>query len=138
MFGIEPFMGWAQLMKAETLYGMGNFEEAEEAYYMILGVAQWRGPIFAEATYGMGKCRMSRDDFEGGHTFFQRTYLLFKAYDSGNWAAKGYLAAADCLIKMGRNQDAINTLNDMLANEYPNDNPLAEQVREQLKKIGGV
>lgn len=138
LFGIEPFMGWAQLMKADTLYGMGNFEEAEEAYYMILGVAQWRGPIFAEATYGMGKCRMSRDDFEGGHTFFQRTYLLFKAYDSGNWAAKGYLAAADCLIKMGRNQDAINTLNDMLANEYTNDNPLAEQVREQLKKIGGV
>jgi tetratricopeptide (TPR) repeat protein len=138
LFGVEPFMGWAQLMKADTLYDMGKFEEAEEAYYMILGVSQWRGPIFAEATYGMGKCRMGQGDLEVAHTFFQRTYLLFKAYDSGNWAAKGYLAAADTLVKLGRNQDAIQTLKDMLANEYTNNNPLAEQVREQLKKIGGV
>ena len=138
LFGVEPFMGWAQLMKADTLYGMGRFEEAEQAYYMILGVSQWRGPIFAEATYGMGKCRMARGDLEGAHTFFQRTYLLFKAYDNGTWAAKGYLAAADTLIKLNRNQDAIKTLKDMLANEYTNNNPLAEQVREQLKKIGGV
>ena len=138
LFGVEPFMGWAQLMKADTLYGMGKYEEAEEAYYMILGVSQWRGPIFAEATYGMGKCRMGRTDLEGAHTFFQRTYLLFKAYEGGSWAAKGYLAAADCLLKLGRPQDAIKTLKDMLANEYTNNNPLAEQVRQQLKKIEGV
>ena len=105
---------------------------------MILGISQWRGPIFAEATYGMGQCRMGRGDLEGAHTFFQRTYLLYKAYDSGTWAAKGYLAAADCLIKLDRNQDAVKTLNDMLANEYTKSNPLAEQGREQLKKIGGV
>lgn len=138
LFGVEPYMGWAQLMKADTLYGLGQFEEAEEAYYMIVGVSQWRGPIFAEATYGMGKSRLGRGDLEGAHTFFQRTYLLFKAYDNGNWAAKGYLAAADTLIKLDRNQDAINTLNDMLANEYTENNPLADQAREQLKKIGGA
>lgn len=138
LFGVEPSMGWAQLMKADILYKMGKFEEAEQAYYMILGVSQWRGSIFAEATYGMGKCRMGNDDLEGAHTFFQRTYLLFKAYDNGDWAAKGYLAAADTLVKLGRNQDAVKTLEDMLSNEYTNSNPLAEQVREQLKKIGGL
>jgi TolA-binding protein len=138
LFGVEPHMGWAQLMKAETLYAMDMFEEAEEAYYMILGVSQWRGPIFAEATYGMGRCRMGRGDLEGAHTFFQRTYLLYKAYDGGTWAARGYLAAADCLVKLNRSRDAVKTLNDMLANEYTKSNPLAAQAREQLKKIGGV
>jgi len=137
LFGVEPYMGWAQLMKADALYRNGIYEEAEQAYYTILGVSPWRGPIFAEATYGMGNCRMGRGDLEGAHTFYQRTYLLFKAYDNGTWAAKGYLAAADCLIKLGRNQDAVNTLEDMLGNEYTKNNPLAEQAREQLKKIGG-
>ncbi len=136
LFGVEPHMGWAQLLKAETLYRMEKYEEAEEAYNTMMGVPQWRGPLFAEAYYGMGKCRLGRQDLEGAHAFFQRIYLLFAAYSDGDWAAKGYLAAADCLVKLGREQDAIKTLQDMLENPYTKTNPLAEKVRDQLKKLG--
>lgn len=137
LFGADAYMGWAQLVKADTLYKMEKFEEAEEAYNMVLGVPEWRGPIFAEAMYGMGRCRMGRSDLDTAHSFFQRTYLLFKSYADGDWAAKGYLAAADTLIKLGRQEDAINTLKAMLEDEYTNKNALAEQVREQLKNFGG-
>ena len=136
-FGVEVFMGWAQLLKAQALYAKGDFELAEKEYNMALNVPPWRGPIFAEAMYGMGRCRLAVSDFEGAHTFFQRTYLLFKAYDDGDWAARGYLAAADCLNKMHRKTEAVKTLKAMLEDEYTKRNPLAEQVREQLKSYGG-
>lgn len=137
MFGAEAFMGWAQIIKADTEFKMDKYEEAEASYNMCLGVAEWRGPIFAEAMYGMGQCRLARGDLETAHSFFQRTYLLFKGYADGDWAAKGYLAAADTLLKLGREEDAINTLKAMLEDEYTNTNPLADQVRQQLKKYGG-
>ena len=84
----------------------------------------------------MGKCRQAQDDLEAAHSFYQRTYLLFKSYDDGNWAAKGYLAAADILLKLGREEEAVKTLRTMLEDPYTNTNPMAERVRQQLKKFG--
>ncbi|MEA2067896.1 MAG: tetratricopeptide repeat protein, partial [Verrucomicrobiota bacterium] len=137
MFGADAFMGWAQIIKADTQFKMEKYEESEASYNMCMGVPEWRGPIFAESMYGMGQCRLARGELETAHSFFQRTYLLFKGYSDGDWAAKGYLAAADTLIKLGREEDAINTLKAMLEDDYTNANPLADQVRQQLKKYGG-
>ncbi|MDZ8120112.1 tetratricopeptide repeat protein [Pontiella agarivorans] len=137
MFGAEPHMGWAQIIKADTEFKMGRLEEAEASYNMILGVPEWRGPLFAEAMFGMGNCAMAAGDLEKAHSFYQRVYLLFKSYSDGDWAAKGYLAAADVLKKMGREEDAVKTLQAMLEDVYTNTNPLAEQVRLQLKKYEG-
>ena len=136
LFGAESYMGWAQLTKASTLFKMKEYDEAEDAYNMVMGVSEWRGPVFAEAMYGMGMCRMAKGDLETAHTFFQRTYLLFKSYADGDWAAKGYLAAADSLIKMDRRDDAIKTLQEMLIDDYTKTNPMAEKVRGLLRKMG--
>jgi TolA-binding protein len=136
LFGADSFMGWAQIIKADTELKMKQYETAEASFNMVMGVAEWRGPIFAEAMYGMGLCRMGRGDYATAHSFFQRTYLLFKSYADGEWAAKGYLAAADCLIKLGRDADAVNTLQKMLEDTYTNTNPLTDQARDQLKKLG--
>lgn len=137
MFGAEPFMGWAQILKADTEYKMNKLTEAEASYNMVMGVPEWRGPLFAQAMFGMGNCRQAAGDLEAAHSFYQRVYLLFKSYADGEWAAKGYLASADILIKMGREEDAINTLKAMLEDTYTNTSPLAEQVRVQLKNYGG-
>ncbi len=136
MFGADPDMGWAQILKAETEFKMEKYAEAEASYNMVMGVAEWRGPLFAEAMYGMGKCRLAKGDLEAAHSFFQRVYLLYKSYSDGDWAAKGYLAAADVAFKMGEEEKAVNTLKAMLEDVYTNTNPLAEQVRQQLKKLG--
>jgi len=138
LFGVESYMGWAQITKADTLYKMGEYLEAEEAYNMILGVAEWRGAVFAEAMYGMARCRLAEEDFETAHSFFQRTYLLFKGYDGGKWAAEGYLGAADCLVRLGRDADAVNTLDAMLEDPYVNTLPQADTAREMKKKYGGA
>jgi len=137
LFGVEVYMGWAQITKADTLYKMKEYLEAEEAYNMILGVSEWRGSLYAEAMYGMARCRLVQEDYETAHSFFQRTYLLFKGYDDGKWAAEGYLGAADCLVRLGRDTDAVNTLEEMLKDPYVNTLPQADTAREMKKKLGG-
>ncbi len=129
-------MGWAQLIKANLLYEMGDYAAAEEEYNRLMGVPQWRGPLSAQATLGIGKARMAAGDLEGAHVFFQRTYLMFKAFDNGKWAADGYLAAADCLNQLGRKADAIKTLKAMLEDDYTKDQT-PDEVRALLKNYEG-
>ncbi|MBN2163297.1 MAG: tetratricopeptide repeat protein [Pontiellaceae bacterium] len=136
-FGVENFMGWAQLLKAHALFEMKDYELAEKEYNMALNVPAWRGSVAAEAMYGMGECHLALADFTKAHSFFQRTYLQFKAYDNGDWAAKGYLAAADCLMRLNEKEKAVSTLQAMLEDKYTENNPLAEEVRDLLKNIGG-
>jgi tetratricopeptide (TPR) repeat protein len=138
LFGPVPHMGWAQLAKGDCLYKMGEYEEAENAYNAVMGVSEWRGPIFAKAYIGMALCRIGRSDYETAHSFYQRTYLLFKSYDDGTWAADGYLGAAECLNLLGRDEDAVNTLNEMLEDTYVNTLPQADRARELKKKYGGA
>ncbi len=136
LFGVEDYMGWAQITKADTLYKMGDYEESEKAYNTIMGVPEWRGGLYAEAYIGMARCRLATQDFETAHSFYQRTYLLFKGYDDGKWAADGYLGAADCLVRLGRNADAVKTLDEMLEDEYVNTLPQTDTARELKKKYG--
>ena len=151
LFGIERFMGWAQLFKARALFEMKDYAAAEKEFNMALNVPAWRGPVTAEATYGMGECRLANAEaakangdsqevtkaLEGAHSFFQRTYLQYKAYDDGKWAADGYLAAAECLLKLNRKDDAVNTLNAMIQDKYTASTAQAGKARAMLKDIGG-
>jgi TolA-binding protein len=138
LFGVDSFMDWAQLIKADTLYHLGMYKEAEDAYNTVMGVAEWRGVAFAKAMLGMGRCRMAEQDYKTAHSFFQRTYLMFKGYDNGKWAADAYLEAANCLAKLGRNADVVKTLNSMLEDSYVNTLPQAEIARKMKKKYEGA
>lgn len=138
LYGADSFMGWSQVIKGDSLLEMKLYDDAEEAYNTVMGVPAWRGPLYAEAMYGMGRVRLAKGDLEGAHTFFQRTYLLFRAYADGVWAAKGYLAAADCLLKLDRTAEAVKTWEDMIKNDYVNTLPEADTAKELIKKHGGA
>ncbi len=138
IYGADVYMGWAQIIKADTLFKQRKYDEAEDAYKLITSVPEWRGPLAAEAMYGMGRCRKASGDLETAHNFFQRTYLLYKAYDNGKWAAEGYLSAAECLLEMDREADAVKTWRAMLKEGYVNTLPQAETAKELIKKHGGA
>ncbi|OUX37796.1 MAG: hypothetical protein CBE26_02395 [Kiritimatiellaceae bacterium TMED266] len=135
LFGADAYMDWAQLMKAEAQAEMDDFEAAEESYNMILGVAEWRGATYAKAMMGLGNCRVQQDELEKAHSFYQRIYLLFKGYDEGLWAAKGYLAAAEVLESLGREDEARSTLQAMLDDSYTQSHSLASEARERLERL---
>ena len=102
---------------------------------MILGVAEWRGAPYGKAMIGLGNCRLQQDELEKAHSFFQRVYLLFKGYDDGLWAAKGYLAAAQTLETLGREDEARSTLQAMLDDSYTQSHRLASEARERLERL---
>lgn len=135
LFGADAYMDWAQIMKAEAQFAMRDYEEAEESYNMVLGVAEWRGATYARAMIGMGNCRLEKNDLDAAHSFFQRVYLLFKGYDDGLWAAQGYIAAAETLEALGRLEEAENTLLSMIEDSYTQDHPLVEKAQEILKRL---
>ncbi|MCF7848384.1 MAG: tetratricopeptide repeat protein [Kiritimatiellales bacterium] len=133
IFGADYFMDWAQITKANVLRKLGRFEEAFKEYNHVLGVTEWRGPIFAEAMCGMGQCRKAQGNYEKAFAYFQRTYLLYKGYDNGYWAAEAYLGSVECLRSMGDEVQAVKTLHAMLEDDYVNELPQAETARKLLK-----
>ncbi len=138
IYGADTFMGWAYTMEGDIQIKTKQYKKAEDAFGAIKGVASWRGPLYAQADFGMGRARLAAEDFEGAHTFFQRTYLLYRGYDGGKWAADGYMAAADCLLKLGREADAVKTWQKMLEDEYVNTLPQAATAKKLIKKHGGA
>jgi len=138
IYGADTFMGWAQMIKAQTLFKQKNYVDAYDAYNVVVNVAGWRGPLHAEAMNGMASCRKAQGKLEDAHNLYQRTYLLYKAYDDGKWAADAYLAAANCLIELGRVPDAVKTWQDMLENGYVNTLPQVDVAKKMIKKYGSA
>lgn len=138
MFGQgAEYLGWAQLLLADTLLELNRYEESAKAYQMIAGVPEWRGALSAQGTLGMAKAYAGQGDLGQAYAFYQRVYLLFKSYDDGLWAAKGYLGAAQALLDLGRTEDAVKTWNAMLDDQYVAKHPLAKDALKMLKKYGG-
>ncbi len=133
LFGADSYMGWAQLMKANANYELQNYLQADKDYELITGIRDWKGALHAEAWFKRGLCRQKDGELEIAHTFYQRTYLLFRGYSDGLWAAKAYLAAANILQELGKTDEAIETLNQMLNDKYLEASPLINEARRQLE-----
>jgi tetratricopeptide (TPR) repeat protein len=131
-YGAAPDVGWAQLMKGNIEVARGEYKTAVDTYNMIFGVRAWRGPICAEAMFRMAEAWEKQANYEKAFAFYQRTYLLYKAYDEGHWAAEGYLGSARCLNKLGRGAAARNTYRALLLDEYVRDLPQAKKAMEIL------
>lgn len=135
MYGATTETGWAQLMKGNVELARGEYKKAVETFNAISSVRAWRGPVSAEAMYRMADAWYQEGNYEKAFAFFQRTYLLYKAYDGGRWAADGYLRSAECLRKMGRVTAARNTYRAMLLDEYVRDLPQAQKAKEILGPV---
>jgi tetratricopeptide (TPR) repeat protein len=140
LFGTTPEVGWAQLLKGRAEMELKKYAQAAETFNAVFNVPQWRGPISAEAMFRMADAWFAQGGEEGfrkAHAFYERTYLLYKFYDDGRWAADAYLKDAQCLselVKLGREPDykVRNIYRAMLLNEYVRDLPQADRAKEAL------
>jgi TolA-binding protein len=131
-YGATADTGWAQLMKGKIELERGEYDEAVKTLNVIPTVRVWRGPIAAEAMFRLGEAWDLQKNYEKAFAFYQRTYLLYKAYDNGRWAADGYLRSAQCLRKMGRVTAARNTYRAMLLDEYVRNLPQVQTAKDAL------
>ncbi|MDF7808168.1 tetratricopeptide repeat protein [Pontiellaceae bacterium B12219] len=126
LYGTDFDVAWAQLLKARVFLAEGDIEEAREANMSILTVPSWRGVPVAQATYQLGQVEEAAGNLAKAFAFYQRTYFQYKGHAGGYWAAEGYLASAEILKKMGRENDVRNTYRAMLFDPYVNTLPQAE------------
>ena len=132
LYGAVPDLGWAQLIQGRCFYELEQWSDAAEAFEKIFNVAGWRGPLYAEAMYMMAETQFAQGEYEKAFAFYQRTYLLYKFYAQGYWAANAYVRSAECLLKLGDANAAKNTYRAMILDSYVRDLPQADKAKEVL------
>ena len=118
------------ILRGDALRQAERLQEAMEAYGLVLSQREWRGEIWAEATFKMGKCFAEIEDLAKAQGFYERTYLAFSAYP--NWSAKAILASADLLEKMGDPDSARRTYQYFLDLPGSRDSPYYDAIRGKL------
>ncbi len=132
LYGTDFDVAWAQLLKAQVQLDQGEIALARESNMSILTVPAWRGVPVAQATYQLGQVEERAGNLEKAFGFFQRTYFQYKGHAGGYWAAEAYLASAEILKKMGRENDVRNTYRALLFDPYVNTLPQAAKARAYL------
>jgi TolA-binding protein len=66
----------AAMLRGDAFRGAGSYAAAVEAYTLILNQRDWRGEIWAEATYKVGLCFQRQGALGKAQGFFERTYCL--------------------------------------------------------------
>lgn len=131
-YGTDYDVAWAQLMKAKILTRQGDYVGAGKTLTDVFNVTGWRGESYAEAAYLLGLNAETASEFLKAHGWYQRTYVQYKGYDNGYWAAESYLGSARCLKKLGLQNDAHNTYRAMLFDKYVNSLPQAEEAAKAV------
>lgn len=127
---------------AQALYMMAQihlerrqYDEADQCYVDILGVRQWRGPIWPAALFGRGECARLRGRYDKAAAFYERIYLLYANY--ADWAGKAYVKRAECLVKMNRTREAVEVLESALAQEGLQETDAWREASATLARIRG-
>lgn len=135
-FSGSPKIPAVMLRQGELLSEMGRAKDAREKYQYILRVPEWRGVLHARALFQIGESYMAESAYAEAHGFFERTFLGYPHL--AEWSARAYLADADALVGMGAKQDAVNTLNEAVAElsaSAPAD--VLESIKAKLKELQG-
>ncbi len=125
--------GWAMLRLADMHRRRGQLEKAKEMYETVLAVKEWRGPAWAEALYGVGDTLREQGNHREAFAFFQRVYVMYQGF--AEWAARAYVASAECLVEEGRMQDAVNTCRELLNQERMKDTDAYREAGILLKRL---
>jgi len=113
-FGYQLQTGLTRKLKADALRLSKQYDAAVKTYNELLPVREWRGPLIPESLYWIGVCLQTQGKFDEAFAFFQRVYVLYDGYVE--WSAKAYEGSVQCLEKLGRRDDVVKTLQEMLSN----------------------
>ncbi len=120
--------------QAKTLMALGKLAEAKKIFEQVAGVREWRGETTAFCMYSMGQLEAQQNHWAEANAYYQRVFVAYQKFLP--WVAKSYIGSADSLEKLGKTQDAIKTLQEMLRNDKLNDFPEAGAARQKLAALG--
>jgi len=129
--GTDPRAAFSRKLQGDAFRLSGEWVKAVEAYQKVFSIRTGLGSVAPETLYWMGVCKREQGDLEKAFAFFQRVYVLYKGH--AEWAAKAYEASADCLQKLGRNAEAVQTRKEMVADPSVQNTPEGLRAAELLR-----
>ncbi|MCX6996575.1 MAG: tetratricopeptide repeat protein [Kiritimatiellaeota bacterium] len=126
---------WAQKSIGDAYRLLKRYPEAIAAYNTVLGVKDWRGPLWPEALYWIGICHLAQGAAREAFPFFQRVYVMYEGHAA--WSAKAYLQSAECLVQLKQPADAARTCEEFIGKETLAQLPEAKAARELLRQLRG-
>src|SRR4029079_18075474 len=120
--------------KARTLLELGKFDESRKLFEQVASIREWRGDATAQAIYQLGDIEARQFRYNEAIAYYRRVFVAYQKYLP--WVAKSYLKAAETFEKMGKREDAINNLREMLRNERLQPLPEFQQAQRQLRDWG--
>ncbi len=131
-YGTERDAIWAQILKGRAEAASGAFEAGRKTLQIVLKMREWRGSPYAETAFRLGELEELAGDLRRAFGWYQRTYMMYKGYADGMWAAEAYLASARCLQLLGHENEMNDTYRAMLWDSYVNRLPQADSARDAL------
>ena len=126
----------ALMLLGEICKQKRKYDEADKFYKDILGVKEWRGPLWPQALYERGECARFQRKFHEACAYYERIYLMYANYR--DWCAKAYMQRANCLVALQEREKARQTLEEMLSIKELAEGKEGTEAREMLKKIQGT
>lgn len=133
VFATRPEAGQALLILGDLFFDQRKFKDADKCFKDILGVREWRGPMWPAALFGRGECARKQRRFREATAYYERIYLMYGHYR--DWAVKAYLQRAVCLMQLQEKGKARETLQEMLANAELAGSEEARKARELLERL---
>ncbi len=137
-FGYQPPIRLTLKLKADALRLLKQYDSAIKTYNELFMIREWRGPLIPQALYGIGICLEAQGKPDEAFAFFQRIYVLYEGYTE--WVAKAYEGSVRCLEKLGRRDDMIKTLREMVSKADVVATPegkIAQGMLDRLVSAGG-
>lgn len=124
----------ATIGKAKTLLELGKYDESKKLFEQVASIREWRGDATALAVFSLGEIEARQNRHPEAIAFYRRVFVAYQKFLP--WVAKSYLRASESFEKMGKRQDAIANLQDMLRNEKLRALPESQQARKRLEEWG--
>ncbi len=124
----------AVFLRAEARRSTGAQDAALEDYNTVLASRGADRALKPRALLGMAACHEARKDYRKAIPFYQRIYVLYRAYTGE--VAQAYLGSGKAFEQLKDYAAAANSYREMLADEKLASTPEAAQARERLSRIG--
>ena len=129
----HPKAGRAALWRAEALRLARRYDAAVDAYSAILKQREWRGELWAEATFKLGRCFLDMEQPGKAQGFFERTYLAYGGFPE--WAGKAVMESGSLLERRGDTGSARKTYEVFLNLPGAEASPLYEVIRRKKEEL---
>ncbi len=113
---------------AMALLENSRYPEAKKLFEQVAGTREWRGESTAQAVFYLGVVEERQNRLPEAVAHYQRVFVAYQKYTS--WVEKAYIKAALCFDKLGKREQAVTHLQEVLRNDK-----LGFEVKSEAREI---